>query len=63
MCWECGVRDADRGYTYYLPVTPAMAEKEINVFVLEFTEEAKSCELSAQLCFPREGEECPEIDL
>ena len=63
MCWECGVREADRGYTYYLPVTPAMAEKEINVFVLEFTEEAKSCELSVQLCFPRDGEECPEIDL
>ena len=48
---------------YRPPVTPAMAEKEINVFVLEFTEEAKSCELSAQLCFPRDGEECPEIDL
>ena len=63
MCWECGVREADRGYTYYMPVTPAMAEKEINVFVLEFTEEAKSCELSARLCFPRDGEECPEIEL
>ena len=63
MCWECGVRGADRGYTYYLPVTPEMAEKEINVFVLEFTEEAKECDLSVRLCFPRDGEECPEIEL
>ena len=63
MCWECGVRDADRGYTYYLPLTPEMAEKEINVFVLEFTEEAKSCDLAVRLCFPRDGAECPEIDI
>ncbi|MBQ7475089.1 MAG: hypothetical protein IJS78_04120 [Clostridia bacterium] len=37
--------------------------REIKVFVLEFTEEAKNCELSVKLCFPRDGEECPETDL
>ncbi len=63
MAWECGVGNSDSGYTYYLPVKPGMTDREINVYLLEFTEEAGECRPSVYLCFPRDTADCPEIKL
>ena len=63
VAWECSVARVERGYTYYLPVTEAMTERVINVFLLEFTDGAKECEPSVHLCYPRDRGEAPVAEL
>jgi hypothetical protein len=36
--WEASSADVDRNYTYYMPATPDMVGKEIEVVVLGFQE-------------------------
>lgn len=50
--WEYSVRKTDRNYTYYIPVTKEMTERDIRVWVLLFDKEHTDVRSDIYLCPP-----------
>ena len=52
--WECPSRRTDSGYTYFLPVTKDMLDKEIKIHIIECSESCRECDLNVHLCEPND---------
>ncbi|MBE6895612.1 MAG: hypothetical protein E7477_00805 [Ruminococcaceae bacterium] len=50
--WECCVRKVDRNYTYYIPVTKDMLDRDLTVWVLLFDKEHTDFVSDIYLCDP-----------